>query len=367
MKIINCFGFIFLLLVGILFFNSCENSKKETLKIGGLLPMTGAGSLYGQFAKEGMQIAVDEINSEGGINGQQIEIVIEDNQSNANSGVSAFQSLIQKGVKVALTEFSPVVVACSPIANQTKTILLNCGAQSPKIRDGGPYVFSIIIDANVEAENMAKFLFDSLKISNVGTYVINTETGINTEKVFSKAYQELGGRILLREVHEQSATDFRSTLSKLKNKYPKAVYLVSLVKESAQILKQSYEIGFKTQWLSYASFQGPDILAVGKAAEGVIYSYPLFDTSSVKAKNFRKKYFQKYSREPEVYASTFYDGINIISAAFASGKFNGEDIQHYLKKISFDGVTGKTEFKEGNWVDKPVDFRTVKNGKFVKY
>jgi branched-chain amino acid transport system substrate-binding protein len=330
--------------------------------------MTGSGALYGQFAKEGMQIAIEEANAAGGINGRRVEIVIEDNQSNAKSGVSAFQSLIQKGVPAALTEFSPVVVACAPIANETRRVLLNCGAQSPKIREGGPYVFSLIIDANVEAENMARFLFDSLKIAAACTYVINTETGINTEKVFADAYQKLGGKVLLREVHDQGVLDFRSTLAKIEKTQPKAVYLVSLVRESAQILKQASELGFKTLWLSYASFQGPDILSVaGRAAEGAIYTYPSFDTSSALSAGFRKIYREKNGREPEVYASTFYDGTKILLTAFAANKLSGEEIQQYVKTLSFDGVTGSTEFKGGNWVNKPVEFRTIRNGAFVRY
>lgn len=359
---------LFISILAVLYILISCTTKNETYKIGALLPMTGSGALYGQYALEGMQIAVDEINKGGGINGINIEIVSEDNQSGANTGVSAFQSLIQKNIPVVLTEFSPVVVACAPIANQTKTVLLNCGAQSPKIRDGGPFVFSLIIDANIEAENMAKFLVDSLKILECATYVINTETGINTEKVFSKEFERLGGTILTKEVHEQGATDFRSALLKIKRSRAKAVYLISLVKESAQILKQSFENGLIVQWLSYDSFQGPDIVNIGKqGAEGAIYTYPLFDTKTEQAQNFIKEYQKKYSRIPEVFASTFYDGVMLVKQAFLAGYTSGSAIQSYFKKVEFYGITGKTEFKKGNWVEKPVEFRIVKNGEFVRY
>ncbi|MGD8782273.1 MAG: ABC transporter substrate-binding protein [Ignavibacteria bacterium] len=348
--------------------HSCTTEKEVAFKVGALLPMTGSGALYGQFAYEGMQLATDEINQNGGINGKKIEIVLEDNQSNAKDGISAFRSLIQKEVPIALTEFSPVVVACSPLANQTKTLLLNCGAQSPKIREGGSYVFSIIIDANVEAKNMAKFLIDSLVIDKVATYVINTETGINTREVFIEEFKNLGGEILTSEVHEQGATDFKSALARIKSTKAQATYLISLVKESAQILKQAYEIGFKTQWLSYASFPGPDIINIAEqSAEGAIYTYPFFDTSSKMSEEFIKLYFEKYSRNPEIYAATFYDGVKLVAEAFKNGKFSGKEIKQHFNEVKFIGVTGLTEFKEGNWVNKPVEFMTVKNGTFTKY
>jgi branched-chain amino acid transport system substrate-binding protein len=361
-------GICYLSIIMLLIFTSCNKSKEVVYRIGALIPMTGSGALYGQYAIEGIQIAVEEANKAGGIKGKKIEIASEDNRSNAKDGVSAFQSLIAKDVQITLTEFSPVVVACGPIADQTKTVLLNCGAQSPKIRECGPFVFSAIIDANVEAESAAKFLFDTLHISAVCTYVINTETGINSQKVFINAFQNLGGRILMSEVHDQGALDYRSALVKIQKTKAKAVYLVSLVKESAQILKQAAELGLITQWMSYASFQGPDIINIaGKAAEGVLYTYPWFDSTNNLGRIFRNTYLEKYNREPDIYASTFYDGAKIAIESFKDGKITGEAIQQYLKSIHFNGVTGTTTFKSGNWVEKPVEIRTIRNGEFVKY
>src|SRR5579871_1457722 len=90
---------------------------KAEFRIGALLPQTGSGALYGQFALEGTQLAFDEINASGGIDGQGLDLVFEDSRSDAKVGVTSFESLHQRDVPTVLSEFSPVVVSCAPSAN----------------------------------------------------------------------------------------------------------------------------------------------------------------------------------------------------------------------------------------------------------
>jgi len=354
---------IYLFLISSLSF-SCSEIHRGAIKIGALLPLTGSGALYGQYAKQGINLAVEQYNDSIGKNGKKIEVIYEDSRSNAKDGLSGFNRLTYMKVPIVFTEFSPVVMICSPAADKTKTILFNSGAQNPNIRYQGPYIVSNIIDANIEAENMAKYLI-SKNIKKVCTYVINTDTGVATEKTFVETFKKLGGEILLQERHSQGELDYRSTLTKLKKSDPQAVYLVSLVDESALILKQAKEINFHTQWVSYASFQGPEILKIaGSAADGTIYTYPSFNPSSPVAQDFAKEYFSKYSENPEIYASTFYDGVTFFIKALKAGNNSSEDILHYFMTHKFYGVTGMTDFNGKTWVDKPVEFKIVQGGSF---
>jgi len=266
-------------------------------------------------------------------------------------------------------EFSPVVMAAAPIANAQKSVLLNCGAQTPKVREAGPFVFSAIPDANQEAAEMAKFAYNSLKLREVATFSISTETGLATTDIFMKTFTQLGGKILTKEQHEQGASDFRSQLTKLKSVTPPAIYMISLTRESALILKQAAEIGLKSQWLSYTSFQGEDILKVASgASEGTIYTYPKFEPeASQKAKSFTDAYVKRYSQPPEVYAATFYDAVYAVKAAMEKAGTTGEDVRKGLKEIVYQGIAGPIDFKSSTWVNKPLQFRTVKDGQFTSY
>lgn len=344
--------------------------EKEAFQVGALLPLTGPAAIYGQYARQGLEVAVEEINKGGGVRGQRLAIAYEDSQSNAASGVSAYRKLLTVNrVPVTLTEFSPVVMACAPIANERRSVLLNCGAQTPLIRRGGPFVFSAIPDANQEAREMAAFAYRKLGLRRLATFCINTDTGVHTTQIFSQAFQELGGKIMAQEMHEQGASDFRAQLTKLKGLAPPAVYNVSIARDSALILRQAAEIGLRTQWLSYTSFQGEDILRVAReAAEGTIYTYPRFHPeASERAKAFAVTYSSKYGSVPEVYAATFYDGLFAIKMAAEAEGVSGESIRNGLRKIVYQGIAGPIDFRHANWVEKPLEFRIVRNGSFEVY
>lgn len=357
--------------VSLLFFvlAGCEKRTTEPIKVGALLPMTGSGSVYGTYAHNGIDIAVDEVNKQGGVNGTPLQVVYEDSQSQASTGVNAYQKLVAVDhVPAVLTEFSPVVMACGPIASRTRTVLLNAGAQNPLIRKLGPYVFSAIPDANEEAVTMARFAYRKLGLRNIATFAISTDTGVASTQVFTAEFQRLGGRIAASDEHPQGTTDVRAKLTKLAATHPDAIYMVSLARESGVILAQASQLGIKTQWLSYTSFQSPDVVKVaGAGAEGVLYTYPRFDPEhGGDGKQFATKYRERYHTEPEVYAATFYDSMRLLASSMNSGK-DGPAIQAALKKAPFNGVAGTIDFRAGNWVTKPLEIRQVKGGAFVTY
>ena len=350
--------------------SGCKRVKKGQIEIGALLPLTGSGANYGEYAKNGIELAVYEINHAGGVKGQNLVVLYEDSQSNPSTGVSGFRKLLDVNkVPATLIEFSPVVMACAPIANDNKSVLLNCGAQTPKVREAGPFVFSAIPDANQEAVQMADFAYGQLGLREVSTFCINTETGIATTEIFVKHFNKLGGKIIVKKRHDQGGGDYRPQLTSLKAMMPPGIYMISLTRESALILKQASEIGLKTQWLSYTSFQGIDILTVAKnAAEGAIYTYPKFEPSlSRKAADFESAYKRRYSKAPEVYAATFYDGTYALRAAMEKVGLLGEDVQQGLRTIVYQGIAGPIDFRKSTWVDKPLQFRTVRDGQFVAF
>ena len=362
-----CVSFVF---TYICLFTACASNNTEVVRIGALLPITGSGANYGQYAKNGIDLAVEEINSSGGIGSKRLEVIYEDSQSDPATGVSGFRKLLDANrVPATLLEFSPVVVACAPIANAQRSVLLNCGAQTPKLREAGPYIFSAIPDANQEASEMAAFAYHTLGLKAAATFAINTETGLATTEVFIRKFTEFGGKIIDQERHDQGANDFRPQLSKLQSFSPPAIYMISLTRESALVLKQAGELGLKTQWLSYTSFQGEDILRVaGNSAEGVIYTYPKFDPeASARAKHFEAIYRERYSQPPEVFAATFYDGVGAIKAAMEKVGLSGETVREGLHSIVYQGVAGTIDFRRSTWVDKPLEFRTVRGGQFVVY
>lgn len=367
---------VFLLLYLFLIFSflsaSCAQKEPATYKIGAILPLSGSGANYGKWEKQGIDLAVEEINQAGGINGKKLEIIFEDSKSLPKDGVSAMNKLatVDK-VPVAIAGISSVVLACAPVADQYKVVLLNSGGISPKIRGAGEYVFSNIGDGAVEVKVMAEYAYNYLKFKKLAVLYINAAAGTDSRDIFIKHFKGLGGEIVAVEGHEQGATDFRAQLTKLRDAKPEAIYLASFTKESALILKQANEMRIKTQWLSYAPFQGQDILTIaGKTADGVIYTSPAFDPNSTdeKMREFQSKYESKYGIKSELYAATFYDGIKLIAEAIKKGGYNSEGIKRALIEVKdYHGVSGVTTFDADRAVSKPVILKTIKDGQFIIY
>ena len=174
--------------------------------------------------------------------------------------------------------------------------------------------------------------------------------------------------IIAEEAFQQGATDFRSQLTRIMSGDPQVVYIVGY-KELGQLLKQSVELGIKTQFLSTVLFEDPEILKVsGRAAEGVIYSARGYDITrkDYVMQNFVNTFRTKYNRDPDIFAGYSYDAMKILALAMERGGTTPDSIKNALYAIkNFPGVTGVTTFDANGDVIQAATVKTVKNGKFV--
>ncbi len=343
------------------------------IKIGAILPLTGDAAMYGQLAKDGMELAKEELNAKGGINGEKVEIIYEDGQCSPEKSVAALHRLVSiYNLPVIIGELcSSATLAMAPIANKNKVILFSPGSSSPDITNAGEFIFRNWPSDTFEGESMAEFAFTVLGIKRISIYFINNEYGLGLKKVFENRFEALGGTILSINSYEQGATDFRTTLLKIKNAKPQAVYLPGHTKELGQILKQAKELELDTQFLSVVGFESPQTIEIaGEAAEGVIYTTPEFDPKSENGivRRFVQKYTSKYNKEPENFAAHAYDALKILSVAIDKGGYSSEGIKEALYNIkNYPGVSGTTTFDKNGDVEKPATMKILKNGRFIKY
>jgi branched-chain amino acid transport system substrate-binding protein len=347
----------------------CKPSESNAVNVGAILPLTGGAAQYGNLAKKGIDLAVEEANSVREGSKPKIQILYEDSKTDPKEAVSALQNLLTiNKIEAFITEVSGVVLATAPIAEANKVILLNCGAQNPQIRGAGEYVFSNINDANVETYQLAEYAFNKLSIRRMAILYSSASYGVGARDAMRAKFTSLGGKIVADEMFQEGATDYRTHIAKVRAARPQAVFLPGVTKDMALILKQSYESGFKPQWLSYTSFEGEDLLRIaGVAAEGAIYSSTLFDTTgNLAASRFASAFEQKYGSPPEIYAATAYDAIRILARAIDSVGYNGPRIKDLLSHMRpYAGASGVTEFDADGMVNKPVIFKMVKNQHFV--
>jgi branched-chain amino acid transport system substrate-binding protein len=358
----------------LLFVSACSKKPQESkdIKIGAILPLTGDGAKYGGAAKKGIELALGELNNKGGIKGIKIKIIYEDSQGVPKDGVSALQKLITTSKVPAIIGdlFSSVTLAIAPIAEENKIVVLSPTSSAPKITYAGDYIFRNCASDIFEGSVMGEYAFDKLGFKKVGILYINNDYGLGIKEVFENIFRSKGGVITAEDTFEQSSTDFRTQLSKIKSSEPEAIYMIGY-KEQSLILKQAKEIGINSQFLSTVMFEDPEIIKIaGSAAEGVIYSARAYDSESKEGVtyDFVKKYRQTYNEIPDIFAALSYDAMSILALAMERGGLKSDEIKTTLYSIKhYPGVVGETSFNENGDVVQPVSIKTVRNGKFIIY
>ena len=343
--------------------------KAEEIKIGVVLPLTGDAAMYGAWSKNGMELAAAELNQNN--QSPRIKLIYEDSQSTAQGDINSFQKLISVNkVSVAVGFIlSNGALACAPIANSSKVVLLSTSASTEKFKDAGDYVFRLRESGIIHGNEMAKYAKRFLNAKNAGLIYANAENGITYASSFGKEFGSLGGQVVYDEKYTEKETDFRSILVKLKEKNPDVVYLAGLAPDMGNILRQARELGIKTQWLASPGAENPKLLELAKeASEGLIFTTPAFNPESNEnnIRNFVKKYKDIYGETPEFLAANGYDAIMILNKITREYGISSEAIKNGLYQTKdFPGIGGKISFDEFGEVIKLVLFKKILNGKFV--
>jgi branched-chain amino acid transport system substrate-binding protein len=350
-----------------------RSEAAEKIVIGGCYPLTGTGAQYGERMSAGALLRVQEENAAGGIHGKKIELVTCDHKGIPREGVACANKFIHvHHVPAFQTQYSGVVLATIPIANQNKTVLLNTAALNPKIRKGGPWIFAINPLGDHEGKAQVEFVWNELKMKKAVIMYINNAFGVGMAKVVKDEWEKRGGKVLAYEAHAQDATYFRTQLTKVKALKPEVIFLESYYMESGLIVKQAKEVGMTgVQWISYAGVQEPQFIEIaGDAAEGFIATIAGWDPDDPRkiVQDFKKNIMEKFGVEPEMHGAMTYDGIKLLAEVMRKYGTTAEDIRSGLHKVrNFEGVTGFCNIDEDGMVVKEYQLNILKNGEWVPY
>jgi len=339
------------------------------IRIGAILPLTGTASNYGEMMERGIRIALEEIADDPKLSKSNIKIVIEDSRSSPKDGVAAFQKLVTiDETPAVMPALSGIILGCVPIAEQNGITLLNCPANSPKLRGAGKHVFNLYPLSDQESKSLAKYAYGNMNARSAAVVYVDNDSGRGYRDSFASEFANLGGTVTLSESHQQGTSDFRATVEKLRGAAVDLVFICSYYAESARLLKQSDELEYRPKWLSYSSVETPDFLKiVGSSAEGLVYSQPGFDVESKDpaTRRFVEKYKNKYQEDPDIWGAQFYDGTMLLASAIASGARTGEDISNYLSNLNdAPSSCGPVTFDQQGCISRKINFKVVKSGKF---
>jgi branched-chain amino acid transport system substrate-binding protein len=367
-KIFKFIAFVLATALAIYSFSACTVTSSD-IKIGAILPLTGEAAQYGQDAKAGIDLALEERDATKPA--KAIKILIEDDQANPTNSITAYRKLVTsdkvKAILGPLTSSS--ALALVPVAEKEKVVLLSPSASAAALTKPDDYFFRNELSDAKGAAIQAEQTYNKLKFKKVSILFINNDYGVGVKDGFTKSFKALGGNILATESFEANAKDFRTQLTKIRQLTPDALFLVAQ-KETVLILRQMKELKVKTQILSTPLFEDAAILEKAKTeAEGAIYTY-YGDFNPQGSKNEIQKFIsafkKKYSKEPSYYSALAYDAANIMFSAIEKDASSSQAIGNALMRTQdFAGVTGRTTFDSNGDVTKPVLLKVVKNGKFT--
>lgn len=364
--------------------NSGSSSKKDADKyyIGGIGPTTGATAIYGTAVKNGAQIAVDEINAAGGINGKQIEYRFEDDQNDAEKSVNAYNTLKDWGMQmlVGTTTTAPCIAVAGKTASDNMFQITPSASATDVLSSGNGNIFQVCFTDPNQGIASAQYIAENKLAKKIGIIYDSSDVySSGIEEKFEAEAKDKGLQIVSKAAFTaDSKTDFGTQLQKAKDAGADLLFLPIYYQEASIILKQADTMGYKPKFFGVDGMDG--ILTVEnfdtKLAEGVMLLTPFAADAKDKAvQNFVKTYKEKYKDTPNQFAADSYDAVYALKAAIEESKattdMSASDMCDALKgamtKIKMQGLTGGKDgltWNESGEVTKSPKAVIIKNGAY---
>lgn len=347
---------------------SCSKGKSGSeIKLGATFPLTGEVASYGQKAKRGIEMAVEDINSKGGVLGRKIVIDFQDDRNDKNAAVNIITKFatIDKVPVIFGSAGSTVTLALTPIANSNKVVLISPVSSTAKLStEGGPYFFRTVPADDLQARILADWVYDS-GARTVALVFTNNSWGKPLAEGFTEKFTAKGGKVLLSEGVMENSSDLRPVITKIKNLGKiDAVVSPTYPKEGGVFVKQMKELGVQAPLFGGDNWGSPEFRNIaGKAAEGVCYTAPAENKSQAYT-DFVQKYKAKYGEDTDVIGAYAFDAATAIFKALEAGKSTEPDkIKEALAKVTFKGISGDVAFKpNGDLASETFSKKTIKNG-----
>ncbi len=295
--------------------------QTATIKIGAITTLTGRQADFGKQQKTGFEVAIKEINAKGGINGQKVELQLEDSASDVNKGLAAAERLVNAGVGVIINEYSSSIVKAQAqyLSRQKVPNIVVSSSDESITKPGFDYVFRI----NPPTDKYAEVLFNVFTDMGIKTVAVLGGTGSFEKSVINSAIEQSARtkiEIVASQTYDKGLTDFRPILNGFKAKNPEAIFLVGYQEDSVGVMRQSKEVGLNPKIFAGAAagFALPDFIkGAGSSSQYVVTATAW--VPQMKTPNNDKLYVKLVTglggQEPTYHAAQAYAGILVAADA----------------------------------------------------
>jgi len=367
MKKILCFS------VAVLSMLLCGTAWAETIKIPVPSPYTGQLASFGEGVKNGALLKGEEINAAGGINGKNVEIILEDELCDPKEAANVATKIANDpAISVVVGHLcSSATLAALPIYREAKLPAISPASTNVNIGKMSPFYFRNVYKDDFQGLFLAKYINSVRGYKNIVIFYEVNDYSMGLMLAFMKEAQKLGIKIIGTEAYASDSTDFKPQLTKFKMMKPDAIFIPGYAPQGTLIISQAVSLGLKKVAFFGADGLDDEVMLKNPDAEGLFVTTPFLpDKAGPQSVGFIEAYKKRYGIDPNWFAANTYDAVGIAAAAIKAVGQDREKIREWLAGINskdkaYDGVTGKTYFDENGDCLKDAFIKEIKGGKWV--
>lgn len=339
------------------------------VKVGAVSCLTGELSTFGTSSIQGARLAVDGLNGGGGVLGQKLELLVEDNGSKAGEAATIARKLLTQDHVVAILGdlTSSATMEAAPLAQAAGIPLLTPTGTGEEITKVGDYIFRSCFLNSFSGQVMARFALDRFKATRAVTLIdVKQDYSVGLAAVIKAYFEAHGGKDLLELSFSSGDTDFRAQLTRARAFRPDVIFVPAYYPEASLILRQARQLEIKTRFMGGEGWDSPTLLQVaGKSADGACYvNHFSADDPKPEVQAFVQAYRRRYGTAPDAPAALWYDGARLIADAIRrAGSADPKRIRDALAATkAFPGVTGSISMDANRNASKPGVVLTIADG-----
>jgi branched-chain amino acid transport system substrate-binding protein len=344
-----------------------------TVKIGSASPLTGPQAHIGIDIKNGVQLAIDDLNAKGvEIGGKKVkfELVAEDDEANPTKATTVAQKLVDAKVAAVVGHFnSGASIPASKIYSDAGIPQISPSSTNPKYTlQGFKTTFRVVAHDDQQGPTLGKFAIEKLKAKSAAVIDDSTAYGQGLADAFESTVKSAGVKVVAREHTTDKDTDFTAILTRIKGRKPDLIMFGGIDPQAGPMAKQMAALGIKAKFIGGDGMQTPNFIKLaGDAAEGVMASIPGLPKEQMPGgKAFLDKFKAKFNAEVELYAPMGYDAVMVfVDAMKRAGSTDPAKFLPEVGKTDYQGVIGPIAFDDkGDLKNGPITIYVVKAGKW---
>jgi branched-chain amino acid transport system substrate-binding protein len=349
---------------------ACSASAANTIKIGGLAPLTGSVSVYGIAATNGAKLAFAEINKAGGILGKKIDYTVLDEKGDVNEAINAYNKLADQTKVVAILGdvTSKPSISVAQQAAKVNMPMISATATALDVTKQGTNVFRACFIDPFQGKTMAAFAADSLKVTKVAIiYNSGDDYSVGLTDAFKAEAAARGLQVVASESYSPDDKDFKAQLTKIASASPEALFIPDYYNTVALIANQAKSIGLNVPLMGADGWDGVLTVAAPAEVEGAYFcNHYSSEDQDPKVQGFLTSYKTTYKTDANAFAALGYDAAYILAAAITkAGNTDSAAIVKALAETDYTGVTGNIKFDADRNPIKSVAITKIVDGKYT--